>query len=73
MAEYGFTWRFRTNPDGSGVIEGPLSEPRRPLRLTLSAEDAQLLEEELDGLRADEQDDLLKGYYGRQVHEQTSP
>jgi hypothetical protein len=70
MAEYGFTWRFRTNADGSGMIDNPMSEPRRPLNLTLSAEEAQLLEAELQGLRADEQDNVLKGYYAKQVHEQ---
>jgi hypothetical protein len=70
MAEYGFTWRFRTNPDGSGLIEGPISEPRRPLNLTLSPEEAQLLEAELDDLRADEQDDALKSFYAKRVHEE---
>lgn len=70
MAEYGYTWRFRTNPDGSGMIDGPVSEPRRPLQLTLDPEDAGALEEELEGRRADEQDDAIKSFYAQRVDQE---
>ena len=69
MATYGLLWRFTTDPDGAGMIEGPISEPRRPLRLTLDEEDVLELETKLEGLRPDEQDDLIKGFYARRVHE----
>jgi hypothetical protein len=73
MATYGYEWRLRTNPDGTGMIDGPGAEPRAPMQLTLDEEDVLELEEEIRELPAAEQDDRIKGFFARRGHECTEP
>jgi hypothetical protein len=73
MATYGLEWRLRTNPDGSGMIDGPGADQRAPMQLTLDAADVLILEEEIRDLTPQAQDARIKGFFARRGHEATEP